>query len=43
MIYIENPKANKFYLKQNDQICSFEIKDLSDQKGIIDLGELICE
>ena len=43
MIYIENPKVNKFYLKQNDQICSFEIKDLSDQKGIIDLGELICE
>lgn len=43
MIYMENPKATKFFVQQKDQICSFEIKNLSTQKGLIDLGELLCE
>lgn len=43
MIYIENPKVTKFFVQQKDQMCSFEIKSLDTQKGLIDLGELLCK
>lgn len=43
MIYIENPKVTKFFVEQEGQMCSFEIKSLGKQRGLIDLGELLCE
>ena len=43
MIYMENPKVTKFFVEQKDKMCSFEINGLDTQKGLIDLGDLLCE
>ncbi|MDK1685188.1 MULTISPECIES: fimbria/pilus outer membrane usher protein [Acinetobacter Taxon 24] len=43
IVYLESPKNSKLYVQQKNSVCSFEVPDLSQKNGLIDLGELVCE
>jgi outer membrane usher protein len=43
IVYLESPTISKLYVQQKNSVCSFEVPDLSQKSGLIDLGELVCE
>ncbi|MFT4020358.1 MAG: fimbria/pilus outer membrane usher protein, partial [Acinetobacter sp.] len=42
MIFLENPKASKVYILNNDHYCKIDLPNTNTRYGFIDLGTLPC-